>query len=157
MQRLIDAFWRLAYRHGYPFARLLWRLTGGQAKGTMIAVWHDGRLLCVRESYRNGLGLPGGGLNPDETPLLGARRELREEVGLDLAEADFRERTLLRFTADGRTIEDTVFEVHLERAPPLEVDRREIVWAGFLPPAEITRADPQPMTRRYLAEIALPA
>jgi ADP-ribose pyrophosphatase len=52
----------------------------------VIAVDDDGLLYLVRQ-YRHALGrylleLPAGGLEPGEEPLAGARRELREEVGL---------------------------------------------------------------------------
>ncbi len=47
----------------------------------------DGRFLVARQ-YRHGLGrvsltLPGGSLNPGESPLAGAKRELREETGYE--------------------------------------------------------------------------
>jgi ADP-ribose pyrophosphatase len=52
----------------------------------IIALDDDGLLYLVRQ-YRHALGrylleLPAGGLEPGEEPLAGARRELREEVGL---------------------------------------------------------------------------
>jgi ADP-ribose pyrophosphatase YjhB (NUDIX family) len=42
----------------------------------------DGRMLLVRHSYRPNWGLPGGFLKRREAPDDGARREVREEVGL---------------------------------------------------------------------------
>jgi 8-oxo-dGTP diphosphatase len=42
----------------------------------------DGRMLLVRHSYRPNWGLPGGFLKRHEAPDEGARREVREEVGL---------------------------------------------------------------------------
>jgi 8-oxo-dGTP diphosphatase len=42
----------------------------------------DGRILLVRHAYRPGWGLPGGFLKRGEAPSDGARREVREEVGL---------------------------------------------------------------------------
>jgi ADP-ribose pyrophosphatase len=52
----------------------------------IIAIDDDGLLYLVRQ-YRHALGrylleLPAGGLEPGEEPLAGARRELREEVGV---------------------------------------------------------------------------
>lgn len=46
------------------------------------------RVLTVRWALADGLGvwgMPGGGIDPGETPTDAVRRELREEVGLDLA------------------------------------------------------------------------
>jgi ADP-ribose pyrophosphatase YjhB (NUDIX family) len=50
----------------------------------MCVIEHDGRVLLVRQSYRDGWGAPGGLLHRGEEPGVGARREAKEEVGLDV-------------------------------------------------------------------------
>lgn len=153
MEVIVDAFWRSVYRFGYPCARVVWRLARIPGHGASIAVWHDGRLLCVRESYRHGLGLPGGGLNDGEKPAEAARRELREEVGLDLAPEAFLYHGLLAYQSGGRSIADELFEVHLDEALSPVVDNREIVWAGFLAPAAIREDRMQRGVRLYLDRV----
>ena len=44
----------------------------------------DGAMLLIRQSYRNGWGLPGGLLGKGESPADAARREVGEEVGLTI-------------------------------------------------------------------------
>lgn len=44
----------------------------------------DGAMLLVRLSYRRGWGVPGGLLKRGELPAEAARREVREEVGLEV-------------------------------------------------------------------------
>lgn len=44
----------------------------------------DGAVLLVRHSYRERWGVPGGLLQRREEPVDAARREVREEVGLDV-------------------------------------------------------------------------
>jgi 8-oxo-dGTP pyrophosphatase MutT (NUDIX family) len=44
----------------------------------------DGRVLVVRHSYRNAWGFPGGLLKRGEEVADGARREAREEVGIEV-------------------------------------------------------------------------
>ena len=45
----------------------------------------DGHMLLVRQSYRrDGWGFPGGLLRRREEPADGARRELKEELGIDV-------------------------------------------------------------------------
>jgi 8-oxo-dGTP pyrophosphatase MutT (NUDIX family) len=44
----------------------------------------DGAVLLVRQHYRRQWGTPGGLLNRREDPADAARREVREEVGLDI-------------------------------------------------------------------------
>lgn len=150
----LDPFWRLAYRLGHPCVELFWQAMATPGTGSVIAVWHGSRLLCVRESYRRGLGLPGGGLNAGEAPRAAARRELFEEVGLDLAAEAFRPAGTIAFTAGRRAIEDTLFEVELDDALPLRVDRREIVWADYLPLDAIRAARLQPAVSLYLQRFA---
>ena len=45
---------------------------------------HDGAVLLVRHSYRRKWGVPGGLLKRDEHPDVGLRREVREEVGIEV-------------------------------------------------------------------------
>jgi 8-oxo-dGTP diphosphatase len=52
--------------------------------GTACLVEHDGRVLLVRTAYRRNWSLPGGLLDRGEAPADGLRRELREEVGVDV-------------------------------------------------------------------------
>src|SRR2546425_11150110 len=56
----------------------------------VVAQVEGGRFLVARQ-YRHGPGrvsltLPGGGLNPGESPLEGAKRELLEETGYEARE-----------------------------------------------------------------------
>lgn len=50
--------------------------------GLCVIERSDGRILLVRHAYRPRWGLPGGFLKRGEEPPDGARREVREEVGL---------------------------------------------------------------------------
>lgn len=150
----MDAFWRNVYRHGYPCARLVWRTINPTTRGVSIAVRHGDRLLCIRESYRRGLSLPGGGINRGETPLEAARRELREEVGLDLAADAFVALGQLEISAHDRNHLVTFFALDLPTMPEPAVDRREIVWAGWLTRAELADAERQPAINRYFRHFA---
>ena len=44
----------------------------------------DGRQLFIRHLYRNRWGVPGGLLQRDEQPADAARREAREEIGVEI-------------------------------------------------------------------------
>jgi len=52
--------------------------------GTACLIERDGRVLLVRAAYRRNWSLPGGLLDRGEVPADGLRRELREEVGIDV-------------------------------------------------------------------------
>lgn len=49
----------------------------------------DGRLLVLETTYRPEWLVPGGIVERDESPWEGARRETREEIGLDLDQLEF--------------------------------------------------------------------
>ena len=62
---------------------------GGIIKAASACIWRDGKVLLVQRGAPPGQGLwslPGGKLEPGETELAAAQRELREETGLS---ADF--------------------------------------------------------------------
>lgn len=50
----------------------------------------DGEVLLLKHLFRtgSGWGLPGGFLKPGEQPLAALRRELQEEIGMDLDHAE---------------------------------------------------------------------
>jgi 8-oxo-dGTP diphosphatase len=146
----LDHAWRLAYRVAYHALRWWWRQVPTLGRGAGVAVWHEGCLLVVRTSYRGVLELPGGGVGRRETPLLAAVRELEEELGLALPPAELRHAATLLFRLGRRRIEDTVFEWHPAARPTVCVDRRELVWAGWLTPDELARTVMMPALRRYL-------
>jgi 8-oxo-dGTP pyrophosphatase MutT (NUDIX family) len=75
--------------------------------------------------------VPGGRVQRGEEPSVAALRELFEEVGLAAAPETIR--ALGEFVVYHSNIEDHVhaFELRLEARPPLRIDSREIVWAGF--------------------------
>ncbi len=63
----------------------------------LVALWHAGRLLLVRERVRDCWELPGGGIEPGESPRAAAARELWEETGQRVTPAQ------LAFTGFART------------------------------------------------------
>ena len=65
--------------------RVWWRWRRPVTRGARVVLVDDvGRLCLVRHSYGQGWYLPGGALRRREEPEEGARREAREELGLDV-------------------------------------------------------------------------
>ena len=100
-------------------------------RGAYVAVWWDRRILLIKNSYRTALTLPSGGIGTNETPRNGARRELKEEVGISADVDKFR--FLSRFILDHDNIHDEVFafELIFDHQPDIQIDNREVTVARF--------------------------
>jgi ADP-ribose pyrophosphatase YjhB (NUDIX family) len=93
----------------------------------------DGRVLLIRHLYRKRWGVPGGLLQRHETPNDAARREVREEVDLDV---ELVGEPAVNVDADPRRI-DIVYrarpvnDTDADRVRPASVEVLEARW--FLP------------------------
>lgn len=79
---LLLAFGKLPRRVRRQLVR--WGAPSFTAGALCVIRRSDGHVLLVSQAYRPGWGLPGGLMSRGETPDEAARREVREEVGLDL-------------------------------------------------------------------------
>lgn len=145
---LVDLIWRLAYRLGFPLARLWWRLRRSGHEGALVAIRVGDRLLLLRSSYRRSWNLPGGGVRPGETPEQAARRELMEEIGIPapvLTAAG-----IFNGMCDGRQDRVHVFELRLDTLPDLRLDNREITAARLMRPGDLAVIEVTPPVAAYL-------
>lgn len=94
--------------------------------GAVCVLEHEGEFLTLWQPHRRGWTLPGGLLSHGEGPEEAVRREVREEVGLDI---DPGEPVTVRFDPVERGI-DVVFRVRLEGRPELSLstEARKARW-----------------------------
>lgn len=117
----------------------------------LVALWSDNHhLLLVRTSYRPLIGLPGGFVRSSESPTSAAVREIREEVGIDLDPQRLVRTWHGTVPFEFRQDSVTIFEAHVEHALGPVIDRREIVWAGWMSRDEALRRPLLPHIRAYL-------
>ncbi len=151
---LTDRAWQLAYWVGFRLARAWWRVRRPHHHGAVVAVWLDGMILGVRQSYTSRLGWPGGGIWRGEDPTHAAQRELREELGLRVDAADLRLVRRMTCRTDYRHDHVCIFELHLAAPPALRLDGREITCAGFMHPQDMLAAKTADFVRAYLRDRA---
>jgi 8-oxo-dGTP pyrophosphatase MutT (NUDIX family) len=111
-----------------------------------------GRVLLVQPAYKDSWEIPGGGVEEGESPGEAARRELREELGLDrqpgpLLCVDWRPAVdgtrsdALRFVFDGGVIDEDV-------TSSFELDPSELLGWEFVAPHELGHRLKPAMARR---------
>jgi 8-oxo-dGTP diphosphatase len=134
---LVDFAWRTAFRLGFPLARFWWRLSRPQHESAVVAVYVGSALLLVRQSYREGWHLPGGGIRRGEIAEAAARRELAEELGLGPGALHLA--GVAHEVWSGRRERVNIFELRLTELPKLALDNREITAAQLFSPSELQR------------------
>lgn len=116
----------------------------------------EGRILCVRPTYKPGWDLPGGYLRPDETPTEAAAREVAEELGIKpplgrLLVTDWApnpgEGDKLLFIFNGGTLAD-------EYRMLIELEPGEIAEYAFHDPALVYDLMAPRLARRVTAAVA---
>jgi ADP-ribose pyrophosphatase YjhB (NUDIX family) len=123
------------------------------AAGALILDPH-GRVLLVKPTYKDGWDIPGGYVEPGESPAAACARELAEEIGLRwqagrLLLVDWaphpKEGDKLLFVFDGGT---------LGHAGEVTPDGVEISEARFHEPGELSGLMPERLSRRLAAALA---
>jgi len=148
---LVDRGFRVAYRAAHRLLRVYWTLTRPRKGGTLVAAWHQGELLVLKNTYRRLCSLPGGYPRPGETPEETGARELAEECGWHVAPSDLRIVHRGEHLFEGRIDTVVIVETELSARPELQIDWREVEWARFVTPDRAAKLPLVPHLRDYLA------
>jgi 8-oxo-dGTP pyrophosphatase MutT (NUDIX family) len=138
MRRIRDSAHRAALRLGYPVLRAWWFVTRPSVEGVKCVLKRGDDVLLVRHTYgqRTVWDLPGGGLRRGESAVAAARREVREEVGVDVA--DWRELRPMSVPVDHRrnTLHGVVADAGDSSPVADRVEIAEVRWfsGAKLPP-----------------------
>jgi len=147
---MIDACYRLAYRSAYKAMRVYWKLRKPLSHGALVAIWHDGRILLVKNSYVDYYSLPGGYVRKHERPVDAAVRELREEVSLSVDPRQLTLNTDVTHDWQGRRDHVVIFDLDLDAPPCVEVDNREVIAAEFVTKEQALRKNLFPPLRKHI-------
>ncbi len=158
MQHLLDSLTHLRCRLAYLMSRVWWFLRRPATHNTGVALWDRGQILLVRTGGRSALSLPGGSVGPGESSNEAARRQLRAELGLCLAAGDLQMVGQERLRCESRRDTMDIWELGGRRRPPIRVDSRKVVWAGWMAPEEALKRRLLPPVRLYLSrkKVGLP-
>jgi 8-oxo-dGTP diphosphatase len=150
----LDRLYQLAYRAAFQGARVYWKIFRPINHGALVAMWHEGKILLVKNSYLDYFSLPGGHVKEGEQPLDAAVRELKEEI--DLVVAPERLAPALEETHEwqGRPDHVVIFHLELSEAPKIRVDNREVVKAEWCTPEQALDRNLFPLLRRVIQERA---
>lgn len=129
--------------------RHIWRRWRGvPLEGCAVVIENAaGEILLLRHSYgpRSWM-LPGGGIGAGEEPEVAARREIAEELGIELARIE--PVAVLAEQVSGSPLSAHIFTAITESRP--RPDGREVIEARFFP----THSLPRPLGRITAARIA---
>jgi 8-oxo-dGTP diphosphatase len=148
---MINALIRAVYRVAHWGLRLLWFIRRPETTGALVAVWHEDRVLLVKNSYRPQLTLPGGYIRPREDRRTAAARELREEVGIRVQPKRLVHAYHGTHLFENRKDTLDIYELEVETAPDVRVDDREVVRAEFHTPDDALRLEIVPHLEEYLS------
>jgi len=146
--RIVQCIYWVAYR-----LHLLWTFVFRPAtEGVWIAVWHQGQLLLIKNSYRRFITLPGGGMDNGETPLAAAIRELREEVGIEASQTDLSLYKQYLSLCEFKHDRINLFELELTEQPTIHIDNHEVSWAQITTGQDALKLKLFPTLRVYLED-----
>jgi 8-oxo-dGTP pyrophosphatase MutT (NUDIX family) len=149
---MINALIRTVYRVAHWGLRLLWFIRRPETTGALVAVWHHGRVLLVKNSYRPQLTLPGGYIRPREDRRTAAARELREEVGISVQPRRLVHAYHATHLFEHRKDTLDIYELEVDDEPRVQVDNREVVQAEFHTPDEALAMTIVPHLEDYLSQ-----
>jgi ADP-ribose pyrophosphatase YjhB (NUDIX family) len=147
---LVDRSFQLAYVVAYQLMRVYWGFRRPHTHGALVAMFHEGKILLIRNSYVRYYSLPGGYVRGRETSRQAAVRELAEEVGVT-ASAERLELALDEQNDwQGKRDHVQIFALEFAERPRVRIDRREVIEAEWFSRERALELSLFPPIRRLL-------
>jgi 8-oxo-dGTP diphosphatase len=146
----LDRAFQLAYVVAYRMMRTYWRVRRPLKHGTLVAIWHDDKVLLVRNSYIPYYSAPGGYLKRNEDARSAAVREVAEEIGLRVTPDQLKLGLEVTHEWEYRHDHVTVFTLEVAERPQIHVDHREVVEADWFTAEQVATLNVFPPLKRTI-------
>jgi 8-oxo-dGTP pyrophosphatase MutT (NUDIX family) len=80
---------KLFRRPALEVAKLYWRIFKPETFGVKVLLTHKNKILCVKHSYGYNYTFPGGGIKKNEDKVEAVKREVYEELGIQLSSVKY--------------------------------------------------------------------
>lgn len=112
----------------YPVLETYWRIFKSKTRGARALIINDGKVLLIKHTYLPEWYLPGGGIKREESFEEGLRREIKEELRLDIKK--FTLFGIYKNTKEGKIDTEKIFlvkeKVNVEKLNPDSREAREL-------------------------------
>lgn len=147
---LVDRSFHVALTGAYRLMRIYWWIRRPRTHGALVAIWHDRKILLIRNSYHHYFSLPGGYVHSNESAADAATRELEEELGLAVANDTLRPALEMQQVWEFKAEHVELFALHCVEAPEIELDGREVISADYFEPAAALQLEMYPPIRIHI-------
>ncbi len=122
-------FFRPVY---WPLIKAYFILFSPETKGARIILTYKNEILFIRHSYGLKYNFPGGGIGKSEDPEDGVKREVREELGIDLDKVHYITSLVPDVAYEYRKNTISIFTAELQ-TKDININNLEIADAQWLP------------------------
>jgi ADP-ribose pyrophosphatase YjhB (NUDIX family) len=148
---LVDRAFQLGYWGAYRLMRSYWKLRRPTTHGALVAIWSEGEVLLVRNSYVPYYSAPGGYLNSNESGRDAALRELAEEVGVFVRPEQLHLAVDVTHDWEGKRDHVQIFNLSVGTRPHVRIDRREVIDASWFRPEQVAAMNVFPPLAQAIA------
>lgn len=147
MNRYMQLLGRILFWIGWPG---LWLLSRGVKRRTRVLVVCNNEVLLLKDWLGAGKWtLPGGGVKFGEDPLVCAKRELKEEAGIDIKKLTFF-KEFPKLKQIGMNFHCLAYYIELKSKPALHLHPLEIAEAQWVSLDELANHDMNQAARMIL-------
>lgn len=130
----VDRAFQVGYSVAYRLMRAYWGVRHPVTHGALAVLWNAGEVLLVRNSYLDYYSAPGGYIRGGESARQTVLRELEEEIGLRVSEAQLEFALEVTHEWENKLDHVQLFNLELHERPHIQIDHREVIDAAWFAP-----------------------